>query len=172
MIDPIPEDVRNLIGQPLHERDSEFVVERGHVHNMCAATGNGNPLFWDEAFCQEITGAEIAPPGMLSVWFRPHYWAPGATGDRNPLQTHFDLKQWLELPEAIIAENQQFYGEPVKMGDRMHTREVIRSISEIKRTRLGRGRFWVIDVVCTNQNGEHLGTDRYTAFGYVRGEND
>ena len=40
----------------------------------------------------ELTGGPIAPPTMLSVWFRPHHWAPGRTEQALPLQVHFDLK--------------------------------------------------------------------------------
>ena len=42
-----------------------------------------------------ITGGPIAPPTTLSVWFRPHYWEPGATGEQVALQVHFDLKEAL-----------------------------------------------------------------------------
>jgi hypothetical protein len=45
---------------------------------------------------------------------------------------------------------------------------VLRSVSEPKRTKLGLGRFWVIDVECFNQRGELVGTDTYTGFGYRR----
>ena len=42
--------------------------------------------------------------------------------------------------------------------------------SPLKTTKLGTGRFWEIDVVYTNQNGEHVGTESYTGFGYKRDE--
>ena len=35
-----------------------------------------------------------------------------------------------------------------------------------KRTKLGTGRFWVIDVEYQNQRGEWVGTETYTGFGY------
>jgi hypothetical protein len=43
-------------------------------------------------------------------------------------------------------------------------------VSEEKRTKLGLGRFWVIDVECFNQHGARVGTDTYTGFGYRRDE--
>jgi hypothetical protein len=42
-------------------------------------------------------------------------------------------------------------------------------VSEEKTTKLGTGRFWVIDVEFRNQNGELVGVESYTAFGYVKG---
>jgi hypothetical protein len=45
---------------------------------------------------------------------------------------------------------------------------VLRSVSEPKTTKLGTGRFWVIDVEYVNQKGESVGTESYTGFGYKR----
>jgi acyl dehydratase len=169
MNEELPDAVAALIGRPQYEQDSEFPIEMGYVYNTCAATKNANPLFWDNAAAESITRGQIAPPTMLSVWFRPHYWAPGAEEERTPLQAHFDLKRLLDLPEAIISENETVFGAPVRMGDRLHTRQIVRSISPIKTTKLGSGRFWVVEVEYTNQRGEFVGTDTYTAFGYRRG---
>jgi hypothetical protein len=45
---------------------------------------------------------------------------------------------------------------------------VLRSVSDEKTTRLGTGRFWVIDVVYKNQAGALVGVESYTGFGYRR----
>jgi len=169
MTETLPDAVAALIGQPQYQEQTEFPIESGYIYTTCASTQNGNPLFWDAQTAQALTGGPIAPPTMLSVWFRPHYWSPGAEGERTPLRTHFELKRLLELPEAVITDNEVVFGAPVRPGDTLHTRQVIRSISVPKTTKLGRGRFWVIDVEYTNQHGEFVGTDTYTAFGYVRG---
>jgi acyl dehydratase len=167
-IPEIPAEVLALIGKKQYVEETEFEIHMSHVQNTCAAVQNGNPLFWDKAVADEITGGQIAPPTMLSVWFRPHYWAPGATGERTALMTHFDLKRLLNLPEAIIAGNEMVFGVPVRMGDKLTTYQVIRSISDIKTTKVGTGRFWTIDVESVNQHGEHVGTDTYSCFGYRR----
>ena len=73
----LPDDVQALIGTVQYEEAGEFPVERGYIWTACASVENGNPLFWDDAVADEITGGPIAPPTMLSVWFRPHHWAPG-----------------------------------------------------------------------------------------------
>ena len=132
----------------------EFPVERGYVWTSCASVENGNPLFWDDDVADELTGGPIAPPSMVSVWFRPHHWAPGRTEQALPLQVHFDLKERFGLPEAVMTDNTIVFHEPVRMGDVLRTHQVLRSVSEEKTTKLGTGRFWVIDVVYTNQDGE------------------
>ena len=83
----------------------------------CASVENGNPLFWDDAVADELTGGPIAPPTMLSVWFRPHHWAPGRTEQALPLQVHFDLKERFGLPEAVMTDNTIVFHEPVRPGD-------------------------------------------------------
>jgi hypothetical protein len=143
----IPAAVRALIGVPQHAERSSFAIEMGYVHNTCAAVQNGNPLFWDEAVAREITHGWIAPPTMMSVWFRPHYWVPGATGEKLALQLHFDLKRLFELPEAIIAGNETVSAcrcarRPLARPPGAAARQ------RVKTTRVGVGRFWVIDLEC------------------------
>jgi acyl dehydratase len=164
----VPAEVRAWIGEKRYPVEGEFDVERGYVFTSCASVQNGNPLFWDEQVANELTGGWIAPPSMISVWFRPHYWAPNREQEVMPLQVHFDLKQRLGLPEAIMTDNTIVFREPVRPGDRLRTHQVLRSISEPKTTKLGTGRFWVIDVEYENQRGESVGTESYTGFGYRR----
>jgi acyl dehydratase len=107
---------------------------------------------------------------MLSVWFRPHRWSPGRTEEAVPLQVHFDMKVRLQLPEAIISDNTIVFHEPVRVGDVITSCQRLRSVSDEKTTKLGTGRFWVIDVEYRNQRGDVVGVESYTAFGYVKGE--
>ncbi len=166
----LPPEIQSWIGQVRYEEEAEFPVERGYVYTSCAAVENGNPLFWDDKLAEEITGGPIATPTMLSVWFRPHHWAPGRSQPQQPLQIHFDLKQKLELPEAVMTDNEMIFYEPARPGDRLRTRQILRSVSDVKRTKLGQGRFWVIEVETLNQNDELVGVESYTGFGYRRDE--
>ncbi|MBT38351.1 MAG: MaoC family dehydratase [bacterium] len=162
----LPAEVESWIGQPRYEEKGEFDVERGYVYTSCASVENGSPLFWDDEIAEELTGGAIAPPTMLQTWARPHHWVPGRKEAPLALQVHFDLKDKLGLPEGVATDNEVVYGEPVRPGDRIRSRQVLRSISDFKTTKLGRGRFWVIDVECHNQHGEWVGTDTMTVFGY------
>ena len=164
----IPAEVQSWIGQVRYEEETEVVVERGYIATSCASVENGNPLFWDDAVAREVTGGPIAPPSMISVWFRPHHWAPAREGESQPLQVHFDLKDTLGLPEAVMTDNTIEFHEPVRLGDRLRTRQILRSVSDPKTTKLGLGRFWVIDVEYLNQKDELVGKESYTGFGYRR----
>ena len=166
----LPAEVESWIGQVRYEEETEFDVERGYILTTCASVQNGNPLYWDEKVARDLAGGTIAPPTMLSVWFRPHHWAPGRSREVQPLQVHFDLKEQLGLPEAVITDNEIVFGEPVRPGDRLRTRQILHSVSEPKRTKLGRGRFWVIEVQYLNQRDEIVGREYYTGFGYRKGD--
>jgi uncharacterized protein len=161
-------EMEALIGVPQYEEEGEFPVERGYIWTSCASVENGNPLYWDDDVAAEITDGPIAPPAMISIWFRPHHWAPGRAEQLLPLQVHFDLKARLGLPEAVMTDNTIVFHEPVRPGDVLRTRQVLRSISDVKTTKLGTGRFWVIDVEYSNQGGNLVGVESYTGFGYRR----
>jgi hypothetical protein len=169
MADELPAEVQGWIGEERYVEKTEFPIEMGYVYTTCSAVEMGNPLYWDEKVAQELTSGPIAPPSMISVWFRPHHWAPGRTKQAQPLQVHFDLKETLDLPEAVMTDNTITFGVPVRPGDSLETAQILRSVSAPKTTKLGTGRFWVIDVVYNNQRGEHVGTESYTGFGYKRG---
>ena len=93
----------------------------------------------------------------------------GATmGLLIPQRSYFDLKERLGLPEAIMSDNTIVFHEPVRPGDLLHTRQILKSVSEPKTTKLGTGRFWVIEVEYLNQRDELVGVESYTGFGYKR----
>jgi hypothetical protein len=169
-VSDLPPEVEKLIDQVQYEEAGEFPVERGYVYTSCSSVENGNPLFWDDAVARDLTGGPVAPPTMISVWFRPHQWSPGRTEPGVPLKSHFDLKEIFDLPEAVMTDNTIVFHEPVRPGDRLRTRQILRSVSEPKTTKLGTGRFWVIEVEYLNQKDELVGVESYTGFGYRRGE--
>lgn len=164
----LPTDVVDLLDRPLYPETGTFPVEQGYIWTSCASVENGNPLYWDEEAANAITGGPIAPPSMLSVWFRPHHWRPGVTEPAVPLQLHFDLKKRFDLPEAVITDYAMEFFEPVRLGDLLSTAQTLRSVSSEKTTKLGTGRFWVIDVSYRNQNDVLVGVDSLTGFGYRR----
>jgi acyl dehydratase len=165
----LPAEVKSWIGQVRYEEETSFEIERGYVFTSCASVENGNPLFWDDEVARELTGGPIAPPSMLSVWFRPHHWTPAGISQRMPYQIHFDLKQALDLPEAVMTHNEIVFGAPVRPGDRLRARQSLASVSEVKQTKLGSGRFWVLEVEYRNQRGELVAQESITGFGYRKG---
>jgi len=166
--DDLPDEVESWLGRERYREQTGFPIEMGYVYTTCSAVENDNPLFWDGETAEALTGGPIAPPTMLSAWFRPHHWAPGRDKVAQPLQVHFDLKEKLGLPEAVMTDNTIVFGEPVRPGDVLTTCQVLHSVSALKQTKLGTGRFWEIEVRYTNQKDELVGTEWYTGYGYRR----
>jgi acyl dehydratase len=164
----LPAEVCRWLGTPRYAEQGDVAVERGAIHTALAATENGNPLFWDDGVAEALTSGLVAPPSTLSAWYRPHPWAPGRSTPRLPLQVHFDLKDHLELPEAVIADNRLTFLRPLHLGEVVTTQQVLRSVSPEKTTRLGTGRFWEIDVEVRGNDGSVVGVESYTGFGYRR----
>ena len=160
------EEARSWIDVVRFEVVGDFDVERGYCWTSCASVQNGNPIFWDDDVAATVTNGPIAPLTMMSAWFRPHYWMPSCEKIPMPWQNHFDLKATLALPEAIATASEVSFGTPIRPGDRIRCKESLRSLSDVKTTKLGSGRFWVIDAVCSNQKGEWVGTETMTGFGY------
>ena len=165
----LPEVVQGWIGKKRHEEVGEFDVERGFVLSACSSVENANPIYWEEDAANEITGGWIAPPTMISVWCRPHFWSPYRTEEGLPLRTHFDLKEALDCPEAIMSSDELIFHEPVKIGERVKQYQVLRSVSEPKTTKLGTGRFWNIEVIYENLDGDLLVKEDIAGFGYKKG---
>ena len=164
----LPEEVTAMLGKQMYPETASFPVERSYAYNTLAATQNGNPLYWDDAVAAELTEGVVMPPTTLSLWMRPHFWEPGAEGEQLALKVHFDLKRIFELPEAVMTDNTLVFHEPVRPGDVISNSQVLRSVSEPKTTKIGTGRFWVIDVEFRRADGVLVGVESYTGFGYVR----
>ena len=164
----VPQDLIDLYGKDQYPEVSEIPVEHGYIWTSCASVENGNPDLLGRGCRADDHGGPIAPPSMVSVWFRPHHWAPGRSQQLLPLQVHFDLKERLDLPEAVMTDDTIEFHAPVRVGDLLQTHQVLRSVSAAKTTKLGAGRFWVIDVVYRNQRDELVAVETYTGFGYQR----
>lgn len=156
-------------GRELDAGPGDVACERGFIINWVEATENANPIFWDDDVANEITGGPIAPPSMLSVWMRPLMFKPGGGASIRPLEMHFRLKDAFELPEGIVTGNEIVFGEPVRPGDVISTRQTVAEIGDVRSNRLGTGRPWTIDVTYTNQRGQVVAVESYRMFCYVRG---
>ena len=72
--------------------------------------------------------------------------------------------------EGVLPAREQTPRETFRPGDRITTRQILRSVSDEKTTKLGTGRFWVIDVEYHTEDGTWVGTESYTGFGYRRAD--
>ena len=160
--------VSEWTGKVLDAGAGDVECERGYIIHWVESTENANPLYWDEAVANDVTGGWIAPPSMLSVWMRPLMFNPNARETVRPLEMHFRLKDAFELPEGIVTGNEIVFHEPVRPGDMISTKQTVTEIGDVRTNRLGTGRPWTIDVTYTNQRGQVVAVESYRMFCYVR----
>ncbi len=163
-----PADPKEWLGRTFDAGPGEAQVESGFVQHWLEATENANPLYWNPAVAEAVTGGPVAPPSMLSVWMRPLTWHPDRAAPRRPLELHFQLKEAFGLPEGIVKGVDMAFGEPVRPGDRIGTSERVEMIGDERSTRLGKGREWVVAVTYRNQQGDVVGVETYRMFAYRR----
>ena len=137
------------VGVPVHERT-------GEPADVATAVAVLGALGDDPA-----VDAERLPSVLLPVWTRP------ATDDGGvPLALHFDLKARFELPDAVMTGCATLHLAPVAAGDVLTSTQRLRSVGPARRSRLGTGRDWAIDVEHRNQRSELVGVESWTAFAY------
>ncbi|MBO9522356.1 MAG: MaoC family dehydratase N-terminal domain-containing protein [Nocardioidaceae bacterium] len=168
MTTDLPEEVARMVGVRQYRQTGPLVVDVTTIRNACASVENGNPLYWDEQLATELAGSPVAPQAMVSAWTRPFHWTPDPSEPSLPLQVHFDLKEALGFPEAIMSSDELVFHEPVRVGDRLTSTQVLLSVSEEKTTAVGRGRFWNIAVEYRNQDDLLCCREVIAGFGYRR----
>ncbi len=159
----LPEAVEALLGCEHYPRQADAEVSLANVRAMCAAVENANPAHWSE---------QRVPTTMLSSWSRPELWQPGQDEPEQALQLHYDLKQLLSYPAAIVRSFESVFHAPVHIGDWVSSVQQLNSVSDEKQTRLGTGRFWEIEVTYRNQADRLLGQEIFECFGYRRDSAD
>lgn len=160
--DDLPEAVQAMLDRPRHAQRGAWPASREAVQALAAAIRDPDPRRWRE---------DCAPPlTLLSTWARPGLWSPDDATPQKPLQTHYELKDIFGFPVAIVASIESEYHAPVAIGARVSSIELLRSVSTEKDTRLGRGRFWRIEVQYHDDAGELLGIESYECLGYRRAE--
>ncbi len=133
-----------------------YEIERGAVARFACATGDDNPLYYDEALArQTVYGGLIAPPTFL----------------RSLLPGRYEQ----EFPEPFAhildgGSQYRFYG-PLRVGDRI---TVVRRVTDLfeKVGRLGPMLFKVTEITYTNHLGELVATQVVTTITYGEGPKD
>jgi hypothetical protein len=84
------------------------------------------------------------------------------------LELHFMVKEALNYPSGLVTEVELELHEPLRAGDSVRAEQILRSVSEERDTRLGRGRDWVIEVIYRKPDGSLAGIQTLTMLGYRR----
>ena len=163
----LPKEVTKLIGKISFKDSSPILVQSGLWQNFCSAIEDSNPIYWNEIEAKNHTEGLIGHPALLPSWVHDFEWHP----DRIkvlPMQLHFSLKEALKLPLGIVTEVEIEYYEPVKDGDQISSNQKLLSVSDLVTTKLGKGRYWVIEVNYFNHHKITVGKQNMHFLGYEK----
>jgi uncharacterized protein len=176
-LDYIPEYVSDEVRQRILEltKESEPQVSPVEcsdylIRHWCETVEDGNPLYLDKEYAKSrgFRGT-VAQPGMIVCTLSlPFRWPWPPKGYKPQRDIHFQLKELLDLPVGILAEYDQEFYESVQVGDRLSTTSRLFSISPWRKTRLGEGHFWNIEIKYRNQHGRVVARAITTLFAYGR----
>ncbi|MHB1584756.1 MAG: bifunctional MaoC family dehydratase N-terminal/OB-fold nucleic acid binding domain-containing protein [Acidimicrobiales bacterium] len=147
--------LEELVGRPSGPvQVSQDAVNRAMIRHWVEAMGDANPVYVsDEAARAAGYPGVVAPPTMLQAWVMRGLRATLATeaarasGEGGPSPTGSLTDRMMALLDdegltSVVATNcEQTYRRPLRPGDRVLARSVVESISDLKRTALGTGRF-------------------------------
>ena len=72
------------------------------------------------------------------------------------------------MPLGIVTEVEIEFYEPVIDGDEISSEQKLISISDIVKTKLGKGRYWLIEVKYHNQKNQLTGKQNIHFLGYKK----
>ena len=167
MHNDLPEEVNKLIGKNSFTDQSPIMIQKGLWQNFCSSIEDGNKIYWDERVAECHTEDLIAHPAMLPSWVHDFEWHPQRK-KVQPMELHFHLKNILNLPLGIVTEVDIEYYLPIKDGDAISANQTLLSVSELVKTKLGEGRYWVIEVKYFNQLEILVGKQNIHFLGYKK----
>ena len=167
MQNDLPEEVNKLIGINSFTDQSPIMIQKGLWQNFCSSIEDGNKIYWDERVAECHTEDLIAHPAMLPSWVHDFEWHPQRK-KVQPMELHFHLKNILNLPLGIVTEVDIEYYLPIKDGDAISANQTLLSVSELVKTKLGEGRYWVIEVKYFNQLEILVGKQNIHFLGYKK----
>ena len=167
MQNDLPEEVNKLIGKNSFTDQSPIMIQKGLWQNFCSSIEDGNKIYWDERVAECHTEDLIAHPAMLPSWVHDFEWHPQRK-KVQPMELHFHLKNILNLPLGIVTEVDIDYYVPIKNGDAISANQTLLSVSELVKTKLGEGRYWVIEVKYFNQLEILVGKQNIHFLGYKK----
>ena len=167
MLNDLPEEVNKLIGKNSFTDQSPIMIQKGLWQNFCSSIEDGNKIYWDERVAECHTEDLIAHPAMLPSWVHDFEWHPQRK-KVQPMELHFHLKNILNLPLGIVTEVDIEYYLPIKDGDAISANQTLLSVSELVKTKLGEGRYWVIEVKYFNQLEILVGKQNIHFLGYKK----
>jgi uncharacterized protein len=160
------EEGRAMIGRTSQPVTGQVAVCVSRIQEHAAVVEDANPGYWDEAFASEVWGGLIAPPAMIQTWTLPLSWSPEGPGILHGLAAQVAVPG--DRPINVTTDVEYF--EPVRVGDRLSVTDTLVSISDERKTALGKGHFVVTRSDYRNQRGTLVARATNTLLRYRASE--
>lgn len=145
-------ELERLVGLPSGPPSlSPHEVNEPMIRHWVEAMGDFDPVYVDEGAARSAGfDSVIAPPTMLQAWImrglRASLAADVARAEGRAAESgaHDRLMALLDeegMTSVVATDCQQSYARPLHVGDRLVVSSVIESVSGVKETGLGTGRF-------------------------------
>ncbi|MBM7458299.1 MaoC family dehydratase [Rhodococcus coprophilus] len=167
----VERDYEKYVGQVAEPpRVARYEVNEAMIRNWAEAHDDFNPIYVD-ADAARATGRDsvVCPPAMISTWVMAGYrrWrevhrmrAAGTVEDFAYSRMLAELDS--EGLTSVVATNvEQDYHRELVPGDRITAHLTIESVSPVKRTGLGEGRFFTLYKRYEDQRGELVAEERF-----------
>ena len=139
--------------------DFDYPVTRIDIARFARATGETNPVHYDQAAAVATGHDDVVAPTMFLYVIRMH--ASTLDGDLEPDGSPSEDVPPLPTKRAMAGETSLSFGVPIVAGDVVTVRKKIADLYE-KEGRSGPLVFVVMEFTFTNQRGEHVATESFT----------
>ena len=163
----LPPKINDWIGKTIIKDPSPFDVQSVLWQNFCSAIEDENPLYWDPEVASKHCETMISHPALLPSWLHDFEWHP-QRNRKMPMELHFLVKKALDLPLGIVTDVEIEFYDPIIHGDKISAEQKLVSVSNEVETKLGRGRYWAIEVTYKNQSNNLVGKQNIEFLGYKK----
>ena len=145
------------VGRTSALRFAQVPVNEAMVRQFLAAVRDANPIYWDTQLAIRECGGPIAPPATLVSWVTDCLWQPPEL-ERPPQALLTAVPMPGDSMINMVSEIEFF--DHIRYGDRLNVLEEVESISEEKKTKVGRGHFITAVARFRRENGELVAVQR------------
>ncbi|MCS5635109.1 MAG: MaoC family dehydratase N-terminal domain-containing protein [Myxococcota bacterium] len=153
-------DLRRAIGRSGPVGVARDPVNPAMIRHWCDAMQDYNPLYTNsEAAARSIHSGIVAPPAMLMAWSMRGL-EPPAAGSAQTDDPGTGVYRGLDaagFTSVVATDSEHEYPRYLRLGDELHSSQVLEDVSEEKKTALGVGHFVTTKTEYRDQHGEKVG---------------
>ena len=179
----IPEEAKAHLGKVSQPAQAAYPISEVQIMYWCDMVEDANPLYVDGEYARKCRHkGVIAPPMGLISWMMGRAGRTGVDFSAPDVDCP-ERKPWPPLSasrapsgsgmftppgatDTIATRSVQYYGTPLRPGDRLFATSELLDCSPIKRTALGLGYFQTNLTTFCNQKDEIVGTNVFTLLRY------